>query len=419
MQWEGEDDLKSSGWLRQEQFVRLGRYRVRWKSQLRSWPQDDEPFDPLASEPIIRPGADPLPGASLELPIRIGESTSRWTLNACVTMFGRADECHLVLTDDSISRYHVSLVRTPLGVWAVDLLSREGVWVNGLRVKWAWLDEGDALRIGRFTFVVRYGRVPDRVRRIDIPLEAGAYCSPPPAVSARGTDMLPVKVTRPLPARSSYPARAKISYPAHPHVEAPPLSVSPDDDEWGRLAEFSAGPTAMWHQHRQFLEMFHSEMLLMVQMFMTMHRDHVGVIREELARIEELTGELANLQTQLGPRSSPGKRNQPVDDGHRSSEPVVRLPVARAKLYRDPGPPPPTRNNGRQQRKPAQAVGKSRLENSRASSASGADKHDAAQTPPMDTVAFHAEITNRIAELQRERQGYWRKILNLMAVSAD
>jgi len=41
------------------------------------------------------------------------------------------------------------------------------------------------------------------------------------------------------------------------------------------------------------------------------------------------------------------------------------------------------------------------------------------QSPRVDTVEFHAQITKRIADLQRERQGYWRRILSVMTASAD
>jgi hypothetical protein len=334
-------------------------------------------------------------------------------------LFGRSEECQLVLTDDSISRYHGSLVRTPAGIWVVDLLSREGVWVNGLRVKWAWLAEGDALRIGRFTFVVRYPTVPDRVRRIDVPLEAGAYRPARAGIAANDTRMLPVKFERRLPVRSNYPTRSRISYPAHPHVEASPVSVSPDEDEWGRVADFGPAPAAVWHQHRQFLEMFHSEMVLMVQMFMTMHRDHVSVIREELARIEELSSELANLQAEVDLGSSLATRDQQPEGAGRSSETAARSAIETARQYRSPDPARPNRDRNRQRRTRADAGAKSPPEKSLAPPAAGAEQHDAIRPPAVDTVAFHAQITRRIAELQRERQGYWRKILNLMAVSAD
>ena len=118
--------------------------------------------------------AGPVPGAALELPFRMGDVPSLWPLEGELALVGRADECQFVLTDESVSRFHAALVSTPSGVWVVDLLARDGVYVNGERVRWAWLAEGDSLRMGRFTFILRYETPPDQITRGDVPLEAGA-----------------------------------------------------------------------------------------------------------------------------------------------------------------------------------------------------------------------------------------------------
>src|SRR5262249_40949708 len=152
--------------------------------------------------PIDRSEANPLPLAELELPIRIGETSSSWTISPRLSLIGRTAECQLALADDSISRYHASLIRTPRGMWVIDLLSREGVWVNGTRVRWAWLDDGDALRIGRFTFVLRYRFLPDQIARGDVPLDAGAIFSPSSARARNSSGGLPAELARSLASRS-------------------------------------------------------------------------------------------------------------------------------------------------------------------------------------------------------------------------
>ncbi len=91
-----------------------------------------------------------------------------------VALIGRSESCQVVLRDESVSRFHASLIRTSKGVWIVDLLAREGVSVNGVKVRWAWLDEGDEVRIGHFTFILRYDAPPGQITRRDVPLEAGA-----------------------------------------------------------------------------------------------------------------------------------------------------------------------------------------------------------------------------------------------------
>ena len=48
------------------------------------------------------------------------------------------------------------------------------------------------------------------------------------------------------------------------------------------------------------MESFHRDMILMVQMFMAMHREHRVAIRDELDRVEKLTKKLHVLQKKLG-----------------------------------------------------------------------------------------------------------------------
>ena len=58
----------------------------------------------------------------------------------------------------------------------------------------------------------------------------------------------------------------------------------------------------MWQQQMQMMEWFHRDMILMVQMFMAMHREHRVAIRDELERVEKLTKKLRVLQKTDGYR---------------------------------------------------------------------------------------------------------------------
>ena len=95
-------------------------------------------------------------------------------MDSRIALVGRSESCQIMLRDESVSRFHASLLRTSKGVWIVDLQAREGVVINGVRVKWAWLEDGDTVRIGQFTFILRYETVPEQISRRDVPLEAGA-----------------------------------------------------------------------------------------------------------------------------------------------------------------------------------------------------------------------------------------------------
>ncbi len=419
IRWEGADDPATKQWLEQEQFIWLGRYRLRWRGRLGKSAQDAEILDPLSSHPFDQAAADQLPEAELELPIRIGESLSSWQISPRLSLIGRSAECQLVLTDNSISTYHASLVRTPLGIWVVDILSRQGVWVNGTRVRWAWLDDGDTVRIGRFTFVLRDRSSPDQISRRDVPLEAGAIFSGSPVAAPGNSAGLPTELAKPLARRPSSASRSWAQLVPYSPPVAPLSVASKGGNEWNLVPECGASPPAMWNQHVQFLEMLHSEMILMVRMFMTMHREHVGTIRDELDRVQQLTRELELLQAKLGGSSNSEKVDPEAGIERQTRETGPYLSGKATTEKRSLGSTLAGRSESRDHRKSADRAVNSGIESASSSRTTDSERRVAGQSPQVDTVEFHAEITKRIAELQRERQGYWRRILNVMSVSVD
>ncbi len=65
---------------------------------------------------------------------------------------GRSRECDLVIQSPRVSRVHALLFWQPGGAPAVrDLVSQNGVWINGAQVREAALEDGDELTIGPFS----------------------------------------------------------------------------------------------------------------------------------------------------------------------------------------------------------------------------------------------------------------------------
>ncbi|HEY1375277.1 MAG TPA: FHA domain-containing protein [Gemmataceae bacterium] len=71
-------------------------------------------------------------------------------------LLGTARQCQIRLRSRTVSRFHCALIRTPAGLWAVDLLGRGGITVNGTVARAARVDEGDELRIGKFVLRARF-----------------------------------------------------------------------------------------------------------------------------------------------------------------------------------------------------------------------------------------------------------------------
>jgi DNA-binding NtrC family response regulator len=89
---------------------------------------------------------------------------------------GTSEDNALVLTDPAVSRYHLELLRTPAGVEVIDLGSRNGTWVGGVRISRAIVPAGTQLRLGDTTLTVE---------------DAGSTVAPPPPSDVpRSTDLV-------------------------------------------------------------------------------------------------------------------------------------------------------------------------------------------------------------------------------------
>jgi pSer/pThr/pTyr-binding forkhead associated (FHA) protein len=75
------------------------------------------------------------------------------------TRLGRSLAAHVRFDDPTVSRRHALIQREGRAIRVLDDRSLNGVWVNGERVDWRELGDGDELTIGRFRlYVVRIGR---------------------------------------------------------------------------------------------------------------------------------------------------------------------------------------------------------------------------------------------------------------------
>lgn len=71
------------------------------------------------------------------------------------TRIGRSGSADVRLDDATVSRRHALVVLTPEGeLRALDDRSLNGLFVNGERVEWAPLSDGDSLEIGRYRIFV-------------------------------------------------------------------------------------------------------------------------------------------------------------------------------------------------------------------------------------------------------------------------
>src|SRR5437588_1480884 len=79
-----------------------------------------------------------------------GDSTLTVALEQEWTRVGRSLAADVRLDDPTVSRRHALIVRQPDGVRVLDDRSLNGVFVNGERVEWRELRDGDEILVGRY-----------------------------------------------------------------------------------------------------------------------------------------------------------------------------------------------------------------------------------------------------------------------------
>jgi len=149
LRWNGK--AERSGWLGGRLTLSVGPFDLCVESD--SGPPSDQAAlpSPLAVLPADK---DALPGVCLEILEGTAKQTL-WRMNRVLALVGRSPRCKVRVASSSVLPVHCSLVRTPVGLWAVSLLARE-FYVNGRRLPWALLGEGDHLQVGKILFRARY-----------------------------------------------------------------------------------------------------------------------------------------------------------------------------------------------------------------------------------------------------------------------
>lgn len=70
-------------------------------------------------------------------------------------VLGRSRACDVRFVEASVSRHHAELRRTTTGWLLVDHASTNGTFVNGVRVVRARVADGDEIRLGTASVVLR------------------------------------------------------------------------------------------------------------------------------------------------------------------------------------------------------------------------------------------------------------------------
>ena len=412
---------RKSGWLAGGGLLEIGPFVIR-RVAGDAWTGSPGPREPGRESPLaVRGyGHEPLPEVHLEFLNGPSEAT-RWPMNRVMSLVGSAKGCKFRLTDPSVSAFHASLLRTPTGLWVVNVRGGRSITVNAEPVRFAPLSDGDVLGIGRYRMRIRcrepragdeepsgevsYG-LPARQDGGDISRRPALGA--PTGLAALFGSRLPMPPP-PLPVVAAASGvefvSSDVAVPGRFQPEGTDSALVPLVNQFGLMQQ-------------QMFDQFQQAMGMLVQMFGTMHREQMDVIREELDRLHDLSRELQELKDELaksssrpapapaGPAVAPtrpaiGTSAAPADAT--AAEVPIPAPAAAAPGPRRPigpvttPPPPPTAPRPDQ---PRPGIGSP--DTIGAPGPAGTDR---------DAVAW---IHQRIMTIQHERETRWQKILKLL-----
>lgn len=316
--------------------------------------------------PLSAQYARNLPPAGWE--IEGGEGpTYGWRMGRSMALIGRSTGCQVRLMHSSISKFHAALVRTPSGVWIVDLLSREGVEVDGANVRVAQLDEGSVCRVGSFTLRFCRGtlapappRRPERSRSLPSP-------SPSLAQDANVGQGLGPEGRSVLLANPGGEAPLVPTWSPNPSGNGPELNPS-----WNP-AEPGFGPSQ-------------EAMMMLAQMLGTMHRDHMSLVKDELAEIRKLAEEMHALRVEIAQRGA-------------------GAPAPAATPALGPAATKATSPTRAAQATPVGAAG---------TADSGPKRDEMAPPLPRDPRECLTIASQFLASYEQKQEGHWSRILRLV-----
>jgi len=263
------------GWIKPSSVLQIGSvlFRLQEVNPGDGSARSSSESERFASHPFSTHFARNLPATKFEIE---GDShgTYGWRLSRALTLIGQSTVCQARLVHPTISNVHAALVRTPEGIWIVDLHSREGVEVDGVFVRASRLEEGAICRLGAFTLRLCQGTLAPAP-----PLRR----KPPLTLPAPGTRVDSPSLLATRPRVNSFNAQGT-------DIEAPQFleaGLLQGAEVWPSSEAESFGPSQQ-------------AMVMLAQMLGTMHRDHMNLVKDELTEIRRLADEMHQLRVEIG-----------------------------------------------------------------------------------------------------------------------
>ena len=379
-----------SGWLDRGRSLKLGPFVIRLSDGVPSsaGSMEDSPDESGGAREPVTTRPRRLPRVALEF-LDHPEGLPPWQVTRRLSLVGRSPMCQLLLSGAEVSRFHAALIRSPMGIWVVDLLGgRKGVSVNGRLVRSGLLSDGDEIEVGAHRVLVRYRGRGSGKSSPALPHEAG-----PPALGSSLANAATVWPGLPSPGGLPFPMPtlpATGGWSAEGAASEVRAMLAGRPPEQVELAESLLIPVV--HQfgqmHMQMFDQFQQVLVMLFQMFSSMHREQMDLVRDELGQIRRLTADIQTTQKQLQEQQEAlAEQKKPPANG-----------TARRSHPSSAGPSDAVATSAESRR---QEVPEPRGE-------PGVKEGEAARQ-------LHTVLTQRIASLQKERETRWQKLVRMMS----
>jgi pSer/pThr/pTyr-binding forkhead associated (FHA) protein len=435
-----EGQPRKFGWLDAGRVIRVGPFELqRLMGNGSTQKGRQAPSGSAAISPLIARShaSQPLPEVALEF-LNGPSRSACWPMNRVMSLIGSAAGCKFRLADPSVAPFHCSLLRSPPGLWVVDLLGPEGIGVNDASVRHALLADHDVLRVGRYRIRI-HCRFPGREQIRDavgdqrpvMPIagESGRY--PPEPIP---TDILPNITEFPVPdlaGRAEVRTRGLSLFPSPSQTPLVDWASSASAElarlERGELTDPVLVPLVNQFglMQQQLMDQFQQTISMLVQMFGSLHRDQMDLIREELDQLRDLTKEFQALKLELasisqgqrqvataGTAAEPAGAAKPtMMPGPQERSPFPNVTAGAEGAREAPIPSRPRQASGTKSPPPSYGSSRERDHARTTENPPQGRAGEESQDADRDVIVW---LHERMMTLQQERETRWQKILKML-----
>ena len=311
-----DGQLRKVGWLEPGKLIRIGPFELQQLADggLAEEAREEGPESKISPLVARSHGSQPLPEVTLEF-LNGPSRAASWPMNRVMSLIGSASGCKFRLADPSVSSFHCSLLKTPLGLWVIDLLGPDGISVNDALVRYTLLADNDVLKVGRYRIRVHsrfagrehQGSSSAKHRSITAPVSQPSRRNPLEPVFPNGDSRFSGSpVPGPTPWQESGLRDLMPLQPGQMSNIGWASGVSePIRLERGEISESVLVPLVnhFGMMQQQMLDQFQQAIAMLVQMFGKLHSDQMDTIREELDQLRDLTKEFQALKLEMAARS--------------------------------------------------------------------------------------------------------------------